>query len=56
MHFYTNEVQMASFITAVKINVHNFHLHITRGQTNKPTQNKQTQLHMHTPTYPRRRV
>ena len=48
------EVQMISFITAVEINVHNFHLHLTRGQRTKQHTKKQTQWHMHTPTYPRR--
>ena len=31
------EVKRVSVITAVKINVHSFHLHFTRAQTNKTT-------------------
>ena len=31
------ELQMLSFIKAVKINVHNFHLQLTRAETNKTT-------------------
>ena len=49
-HFYAflhdKEVQMVSFITAVEINVQNFHLHLTRAQTKKTT-HKQTQWHMY---------
>ena len=51
------EVQLASFITTVEMNVHNHnvHLHLTRAQTNKTT-HKQTQWHMHTPTYSSRHM
>ena len=40
------EVQIINFITAVEINVHNFHLHLTRGQTNK-TAHKETNTMAH---------
>ena len=39
-----SKVQIVSFTTAVEINAYNFHLHLTRGQTNKTTR-KQTQWH-----------
>ena len=50
-----NEVQTISFITAVEINVHNFHLHLMSGQTSKKADtNKQTNTMAH--TYPHRHM
>ena len=48
--FTQQRVQMVPFMPPVEINVHDFNVHLTRGQTNKTT-HKQTQWHMHTPTY-----